>query len=97
MWKSTRIYTSTHLVERHSSRLLIVNNDYRRALKSENVYGSLNRGRYSLLLEGFRWVDARRYGRLNTLPLDLPGHFVARVVPIPKAECDVRDTKPNGC
>ena len=53
--------------------------------------------RYSLLLEGFRWIDARRFGRLSTLPLDLPFHFVARVVPIPKAECDVRDTKPNGC
>ena len=53
--------------------------------------------RYSLLLEGFRWLDARRFGKLGTLPLDLPIHFVARVVPIPKAECDVRDTKPNGC
>ena len=46
--------------------------------------------RYSLLLEGHRWIDMRRYGRLNQLPLDLPVHFVARVQPIPQAECLVR-------
>ena len=53
--------------------------------------------RASLLLEGFRWVDARRFNRLNTLPLDLSTHFVAKVMPIPKAECDARQTKPTGC
>ena len=53
--------------------------------------------RYSLILEGMRWIDARRFGKLGTLPLDLPTHVVARVVPIPKAECDVRDIKPTGC
>ena len=53
--------------------------------------------RASLLLEGFRWIDARRFGKLATLPLDLPTHFVAKVVPIPKAECDARVTPPNGC
>lgn len=53
--------------------------------------------RYSLILEGMRWLDARRFGRLASLPLDLPSHFVAKVIPIPKAECDARDPKPNGC
>jgi hypothetical protein len=53
--------------------------------------------RASLLLEGFRWIDARRFGRLSTLPLDLPEQFVAKVVPIPKAECDARLTAPAGC
>jgi len=53
--------------------------------------------RMSLLFEGFRWIDARRFGKLNTLPLDLPTHFVAKVVPIPKAECDARVNPPNGC
>ena len=53
--------------------------------------------RASLLLEGFRWIDARRFGRLATLPLDLATHFVARVVPIPKAECDARLVTPAGC
>jgi starch-binding outer membrane protein, SusD/RagB family len=50
--------------------------------------------RYSLLLEGHRWVDMRRYNRLNTLPLDITSgtnaHFVARVQPIPQGECLVR-------
>jgi hypothetical protein len=38
-----------------------------------------------------------RYGRLATLPLDRTNHFVARVMPIPTAECDGRSVKPNGC
>lgn len=53
--------------------------------------------RYSLLYEGHRWHDLRRYGRLYTLPLDRPNHFIARVVPIPTTECDARVVKPNGC
>ena len=43
--------------------------------------------RYSMLLEGVRWFDMRRYGKLNTLPLDNPSHFVAKVQPLPQAEC----------
>lgn len=47
--------------------------------------------RYSLLLEGHRWIDMRRYGRLNQLPRDITtgvnAHFVARVQPLPQAEC----------
>lgn len=47
--------------------------------------------RYSLLLEGHRWVDMRRYGRLAQLPRDVTtgvnAHFVAKVQPIPQAEC----------
>jgi starch-binding outer membrane protein, SusD/RagB family len=50
----------------------------------------LREKRYSLLLEGHRWVDMRRYNRLNQLPLDLPSHFVAKVQPVPQAECLVR-------
>jgi hypothetical protein len=53
--------------------------------------------RYSLLLEGHRWIDLRRYGRLSTLPLDIAtgtnAHFVAKVQPIPQAECLVRAGK----
>ncbi|MES3035144.1 MAG: RagB/SusD family nutrient uptake outer membrane protein [Gemmatimonadota bacterium] len=43
--------------------------------------------RYSLLWEGHRWIDLRRYNRLNTLPLDLPTHFRIKVQPVPQAEC----------
>jgi len=58
--------------------------------------------RYSLLLEGQRWNDYRRFGRLNTLPIDITSgvntHFVAKVQPVPLAECDARpDSKPQGC
>jgi len=47
--------------------------------------------RYSLLLEGHRWIDMRRYNRLSELPRDITtgvnAHFVARVQPLPQAEC----------
>ncbi|HVT37949.1 MAG TPA: RagB/SusD family nutrient uptake outer membrane protein, partial [Gemmatimonadaceae bacterium] len=56
--------------------------------------------RYSLLMEGHRWVDLRRYGRLNTLPLDITTgtntHFVPKVMPIPQAECLQRAPYPTG-
>ena len=47
--------------------------------------------RYSLMLEGHRWIDMRRYNRLSQLPLDITSgtntHFVAKVQPIPQSEC----------
>lgn len=50
--------------------------------------------RFSLLSEGHRWVDHRRFGRLAQLPLDIPtgnnAHFRAVVMPIPQGECLVR-------
>jgi len=46
--------------------------------------------RYSLMLEGRRWVDYRRFNLLQTLPKDLPTHFIAIVQPVPQAECDAR-------
>lgn len=58
----------------------------------------------SLLFEGTRWVDMRRWGRLGQLPIDTPGMFVAKVMPIPQAECDARrpigapaSVLPRGC
>lgn len=53
--------------------------------------------RMSTLFEGIRWVDMRRWNRLAQLPIDRAGQFVAKVMPIPQAECDARSTKPNGC
>lgn len=50
--------------------------------------------RMSLLMEGDRWIDYRRYGLLNQLPLDVTSgpftDFVAKVMPIPSAECLLR-------
>ncbi len=50
--------------------------------------------RYSLMMEGMRWIDMRRYGRLGQLPLDITSgpnkNFVASYFPITQAECLVR-------
>ena len=46
--------------------------------------------RYSLLFQGFRWNDLRRFNQLNTLPLDKPNHTIAKVMPIPQGECLIR-------
>jgi hypothetical protein len=43
--------------------------------------------RMSLLFEGHQWIDKRRFGLLNTLPLDLPTHVIVSRLPVPQAEC----------
>jgi hypothetical protein len=43
--------------------------------------------RWSLAYEGHRWVDMRRFGRLDLLTLDLPNHITTEQLPIPQAEC----------
>lgn len=46
----------------------------------------LEQRRYSLFCEGHRWVDMRRYNRLDQLPIDRPGDDVWPAFPIPFAE-----------
>lgn len=46
----------------------------------------LNQRRYELYFEGHRWVDMRRYGRLDELPIDRPGDNVWVSFPIPQEE-----------
>jgi starch-binding outer membrane protein, SusD/RagB family len=46
--------------------------------------------RYSLFVEGHRWVDVRRFGRLTSLPLDHPTHMRAEQQVLPVQECDSR-------
>ena len=55
--------------------------------------------RYSLLFEGgHRWIDARRFGLLNTLPKALPSHNIMTRFPFPEAECLARVPAPTqGC
>ena len=60
------------------------------ASPTEAVDAILYERRYSLLWEGHRWFDVRRYNRINTLPLDIPTHFRVRVMPVPQAECLAR-------
>lgn len=42
--------------------------------------------RYSLYAEGHRWIDVRRYNRLDELPIDRPGDDVFTQFPIPLTE-----------
>lgn len=42
--------------------------------------------RYSLFGEGHRWIDLRRYDRLDELPLDRPGDQVFEQFPTPVSE-----------
>jgi hypothetical protein len=55
--------------------------------------------RYSLLFEGgHRWIDARRFGILSTLPLAVAGHTVQSRFPFTEAECLARVPAPTeGC
>lgn len=50
--------------------------------------------RYSLAFEGHRWIDVRRFDRVETLPLDMPDHVRNVRFPIPTAECDARPGEP---
>lgn len=52
---------------------------------------------YSLMWsQGTRWIDARRYGRLNTLPVDRAGDSRFENMIVPAAECDARGL-PSPC
>lgn len=46
----------------------------------------LKQRRYSLYAEGHRWIDMRRYGRLNQLPIDRAGDDVWVQLPRPSTE-----------
>lgn len=50
----------------------------------------LNQRRYSLFDEGHRWIDMRRYDKLDELPLDLTGHSVIVQFPRPFNEIGVQ-------
>lgn len=54
----------------------------RPALIDEMLY----QRRYSLYFEGHRWIDMRRYNRLNQLPIDRPADDVWTQFPIPFSE-----------
>jgi hypothetical protein len=52
---------------------------------------------YSLMWEqGTRWIDARRYGRLQSLPIDRPGDSLFENMIIPANECSARNL-PSPC
>ena len=54
--------------------------------------------RYSLLFEGHRWMDLRRYDRLTGLPQDHSTFLRFNQFPFPQRECDPRSPTPDrGC
>ena len=54
--------------------------------KDALVTEMLNQRRYSLFAEGHRWIDMRRYGLLNTLPIDRPDDNIWSAFPLPVTE-----------
>jgi hypothetical protein len=50
---------------------------------------------FSLLFEGHRWIDWRRFGRIDMLPKDKPDHVINAQYPIPLAECNARPGEPK--
>lgn len=61
--------------------------DYSGAVtKTALIDEMLTQRRYSLFYEGHRWIDLRRYNRLNTLPLDRPDDNVWTQFPLPVTE-----------
>jgi starch-binding outer membrane protein, SusD/RagB family len=51
---------------------------------------------FSLLWEqGTTWIDARRFNRLNTIPLGVTQGSVPTIMPIPSAECNARSLGGN--
>ncbi len=56
-------------------------------LNSSNALDEvLKQKRYSLFLEGYRWIDLRLYNKLDTLPIDRPGDVVHKEMPRPTNE-----------
>jgi hypothetical protein len=51
--------------------------------------------RYSLLFEGHRLIDLRRFGKTGTLPLDAANHKRNIRWPLPTPECDARPGEPR--
>ncbi|WP_207424154.1 RagB/SusD family nutrient uptake outer membrane protein [Desertivirga brevis] len=49
----------------------------------------LKQRRYSLFFEGHRWIDVRRYDKLNTLPKDRPADDIWEKLPLPASEAGV--------
>ena len=54
--------------------------------KDDLIDEMLYERRYSLFFEGHRWIDLRRYGRLNELPLDRTGDDIWTMFPLPVSE-----------
>jgi hypothetical protein len=66
------------------------------ATDAEFITALLKERKYSLMLEGHRWIDARRFGRLESLGRDVATHVIVPRWQIPEAECLARNL-PSPC
>jgi hypothetical protein len=66
------------------------------ATDADFVTALLNERKYSLMFEGHRWIDARRFGRLESLGRDVASHIIVPRWSIPESECLARDL-PSPC
>ncbi|QHT71100.1 RagB/SusD family nutrient uptake outer membrane protein [Rhodocytophaga rosea] len=58
--------------------------------KESLITEMLKQRRYSLFMQGHRWIDMRRYNRLNQLPVDRAGDIVHTQFPRPFPEVGVQ-------
>jgi hypothetical protein len=93
--------TDINLIRASSGGLAAIGGGAWAALSdAEQLDELLYNKRYSLLFEGgHRWLDMRRYGRLDQLPLDVATHQRHARFPFPVFECDARLGAPpaTGC
>jgi hypothetical protein len=66
------------------------------ATDTDFVTALLKERKYSLMFEGHRWIDARRFGRLESLGRDVPTHIIIPRWSIPESECLARNL-PSPC
>jgi hypothetical protein len=66
------------------------------ATDADFVTALLKERKYSLMFEGHRWIDARRFGRLESLGRDVATHIIVPRWGIPEAECLAREL-PSPC
>jgi hypothetical protein len=93
--------TDVNLIRRQSGGVTEIAAGTWSAMTDEDQLDELlyNR-RYSLMFEGHRWIDMRRYGRLGDLLAEdqVTGLTVHPRFPFPVRECDARDPAPSqGC
>jgi hypothetical protein len=58
--------------------------------KNALINEMLKQRQYSLFMQGHRWIDMRRYGKLDELPSDRPGDVVHQQFPRPFPELGVQ-------
>lgn len=86
--------TALDLVRTVSGKLLPLAGAERTPDDATFITQLLYERRYSLMFEGHRWIDVRRFNRTDTLPLDLPAHMRNVRYPIPLPECNARPDEP---